>query len=665
MRALDTQAGCEQKMTTIGRMLVERPRIGWLLVAVGAVAVFLVSVPAIILRPTGIEWAIWWPAAGVAIGIALRVPRRFAVVLIAVLTLTFVLAQFAGGRPAALALALGVAAGLEVAVVYAILRGRGGRAPRLARVGDLLTLLLAAVAGAAVLALVAGIAIAVQISPDAVLEYAQTTVVAHLVGIIVVTPLFFDYGASRLAGHRIEFGLQWLSVAGTLAIVAAAGAAGLPLAFLLLGPLVWGAARFGGRLVIVQFLIVMVVAAEFGGTGGLIAVDGLPPEATALMVQLFVLSSGIVLLAVLALAGRQRRVLRLSSAAIDASLTGFAELRDRAGRWSVAPLNDAARLVLGAPERELDAVFDEASAEALRAIAGRTPEEAESLGGSDRVTTRDDRILQAAVAPLLDPESGRRGEIERRYSLQFVDVTDSIALAQAEEEELRRAADMQRALLPDGPPPGLTGWQLAGACLPSRDVGGDFYAWSLDGSTLAVTLGDVMGKGLGAGVMAASLQTAVRLTNTGCSPSVVLARSAAAVAEQLDRASTFATIVHAHVDTATGDVVFADAGHGLTFIVRPDGAYQRLGSVHLPLGVDGAEVFTDGRSRIEPGDVLVSVSDGALDAFPDSDDQLADLAAHVAGADSAQQVVDATIGLSRLPGIADDITVVALMRDKM
>lgn len=648
-------------MSTVGRMLAERPRIGWLLIAVGALAVFLASVPAIIFRPAGIEWAIWWPAAGIAVGIALRAPRRVAPWLIVVLTAVFVLSQLVAGRPAALGVALGFAAGLEVAVVYAILRGTRDRPRRLVRVGDLLSLLIATMVGAAVFALIAATAVATLVAPDAVLDYLQSSVVAHVVGLIIVTPLFFDLGRAGVHGRWGELVAQSLSLLGTLELIAWAGDNGVPLAFLLLGPLVWGAARFGGRLVILQFLIVMVIASELGG-GGVVAVDGLTPETNALIVQLFVLSSGIVLLAVLAVSGAQQRLLRLSTSAIDASLTGFAELRDRDGHWSLEAQNDAARIALGEGERGLTDAFDAPSALVIEALAARTPEEAESLGGSERVATASGRILQATIAPLLDPDRGARDDIHRRFSLQFIDVTDSIALAQAEEADRRRAADMQRALLPDRVPAGLTGWQLAGACRPSREVGGDFYSWSLDGATLAITLGDVMGKGLGAGVMAASLQTAASLTNTGCAPSVVLARSAAAVRDQLERASTFATIVQVHVDIETGRVQYADAGHGLTIIVRPDGSFTRLASVNLPLGVDDDEALVDAEAAIDAGDVLLSLSDGALDAFPESADPLADVAALVAGVASADAAVEATINLSTLPGIADDITVVALLR---
>ncbi|RZT58218.1 MASE1 protein [Microcella alkaliphila] len=654
--------GSPPMRVSLTRLLAERPSLGWLFFAAGVVTVYLVSLPAILFRPTGIEWAIWWPAVGIAVGLVIRAPRRAVPVALLILTAVFLVVQFSAGRPPELAIPFGVAAGLEVAVVALILRGGRERALHVSRVSDLARLLLAAVAGAAVLTVIASAAIATQVSLDAVVEYLQTSVLAHIIGVIVVTPLFFDHGRTSLRGREREFVLQVVSVIGTIAVIAAAASIGLPLAFLLLGPLVWGAARFSGRIVIVQFLVVMLVVSEFGEeTGGLISVDGVQSQLSAFMVELFVLSSGVVILAVLALAGSQRRVLRLSSAAIAASLTGFADLRLRGGQWSVTAINDAARLSFGSEERPVEAIFERESVAALAAIAADLSEQAASLGGLARLTTLDERILETTVSPLLDPDRGAGDDDDRRYSLQFLDITDSLRLARAEEEELQRAAEMQRALLPDQPP-AVEGWQVAGACLPSRDVGGDFFSWSTQSGALSITLGDVMGKGLGAGVMAASLQMAIRLQPPTASPGAVLTRSARAVADQLERASTFATVVHARIDTVTGVVEYADAGHGLTLIVRTGGGYERLASTSLPLGVDEDEVWLDSRATLGASDVLLSISDGALDAFPDSADPLADVAALVATAESAQDAVDAVLGLSRLPGIADDITVVAVRR---
>lgn len=632
------------------------------LVTVGAaLLVYVVSLPAILLRPAGLDWAVWWPAAGIALGLVVRTPRRHVPMALVVLTAIFVVAQISSGRDVVLATCLGVASGAEVAVAHAILRGSRDRAPRLVRLSDLTALLGASIAGVTVLTVTGALSVAVLLGPGAVVDYLQISALAHLAGMLVVTPLFFDLGRVRFSGRWRELSVQWLSVFGTLGLTAYAAAGGFPLAFVLLGPLVWGAARFGGPQFIVQYIVVMALASDVGsGDGGMIAVAGIEPETSALMVQLFILSTGVVLLAVLVLSANNRRLVHLSHAAIAASITGFAELRRRGGDWTTIALNDAARLVLGASERDVSELFDDESAALLAAAADREPDSADSLGGVERLTTRDGRVLQATIAPLIDPDQSRRGDIERRYSLQFSDITDSLHLAQLEEDERRRAADIQRALLPETPPE-LTGWQVAGACRPSRDVGGDFYAWSSTASTLSVTLGDVMGKGLGAGVMAASIQMAVNLQASGSEPGEVVTRAGIAVSRELDRASTFATLFHAQFDLATGSVRFADAGHGLSIVVS-SGGYRRLASDGLPLGIDPTSSWASIDEQLHPGDLLLIISDGVLDAFPTASDPLCEIAALAHEGDSAAGIVESVAHLASGVSISDDVTVVAVRR---
>src|SRR5262245_31410979 len=66
------------------------------------------------------------------------------------------------------------------------------------------------------------------------------------------------------------------------------------------------------------------------------------------------------------------------------------------------------------------------------------------------------------------------------------------------EAELARAGQVQVGLLPREAPV-LAGYDLTARCVPARVVGGDFYDWLQPSpSTLTLTLGDVMGKGMSA-----------------------------------------------------------------------------------------------------------------------------------------------------------------------
>src|SRR5438132_11506093 len=77
-------------------------------------------------------------------------------------------------------------------------------------------------------------------------------------------------------------------------------------------------------------------------------------------------------------------------------------------------------------------------------------------------------------------------------------------------EQMRRAAELQAGMLPASPFK-EDGFELAAHLSPAREISGDFYDWyRATNGRLAVTLGDVMGKGLPAALMMATARAALR-----------------------------------------------------------------------------------------------------------------------------------------------------------
>lgn len=232
----------------------------------------------------------------------------------------------------------------------------------------------------------------------------------------------------------------------------------------------------------------------------------------------------------------------------------------------------------------------------------------------------------------------------------------------ATDTELAWAARVQAGLLPRTAPE-IPGYELAGACLPSRAVGGDFYDWSATDGGLVFTLVDVMGKGTGAGIMAASIRAVLRGSAHGTDVARSLLYAGAILHADLSGTGLFATAFHAALDAATGDLTYADAGHGLTLLLRPDGSQDRLTATGLPLGVLDEQSRDQRTVRLGPGDLLVTFSDGLLDLTDGTLAGAAVVADAVRGADSAQAAVDAVLRLAaEAPTRPDDITVVALRR---
>ncbi|MDU0367556.1 GAF domain-containing SpoIIE family protein phosphatase [Microbacterium sp. NPDC089180] len=156
---------------------------------------------------------------------------------------------------------------------------------------------------------------------------------------------------------------------------------------------------------------------------------------------------------------------------------------------------------------------------------------------------------------------------------------------------------------------------LASLAIPHGVVSGDSSGWQQVGGRVVVTLADVMGKGEAAGAVADALLGALQARRDMDPVQAMLSVEDEARADGRYR-DVFATVFHAVVDAASGTVDFVDAGHGLTLVLHADGTSERLDSRNLPLGLRPADVtWEPGRVRVGRGDLLVSVSDGALDAY--------------------------------------------------
>lgn len=229
-------------------------------------------------------------------------------------------------------------------------------------------------------------------------------------------------------------------------------------------------------------------------------------------------------------------------------------------------------------------------------------------------------------------------------------------------QDLDKVAGVQQALLPKTVPP-LPGYEVAGACLPARAAGGDFYDWyAIDGG-LGFTLADVMGKGVAAALIAATVRATVRSAARNSNVRVAVERAAETLAQDLSETASFVTLFHARLEAASGKISFVDAGHGLTVLMAADGSHQRLGGTDLPLGI---EVTGARRARhkatLEEGGTLVTFSDGVLDIYDGSLASVDAVADIVRTASSAQGVVDEIARLAKLVKAPDDITVLAIRR---
>ncbi|HJV36548.1 SpoIIE family protein phosphatase [Geomonas sp.] len=243
-------------------------------------------------------------------------------------------------------------------------------------------------------------------------------------------------------------------------------------------------------------------------------------------------------------------------------------------------------------------------------------------------------------------EAALRDSELRRYQLQV---------------ELRYAAEIQAKLLPRTYPQ-IAGFDVAARCLPAKQVGGDFYDWQqVSPNLIYLTLGDVMGKGMAAAMLMATVRAALHAVTLYNSPAQALRLAEQALFADLENSESFVTLFHGQLDSDQRTFSFVDCGHGYVFVRRADGTVDGLSPRGLPLGVQGGEVYQEGVVALEKGDVLVLYSDGVIDAKPELELNNQILAEQLAGKSSAQEMVDALMALTGQPDPQpDDITVLVV-----
>ena len=151
--------------------------------------------------------------------------------------------------------------------------------------------------------------------------------------------------------------------------------------------------------------------------------------------------------------------------------------------------------------------------------------------------------------------------------------------------ELELCRQIQNEMLPHGPLKlGLA--EIAGVSIPAREVGGDFFNYfPLADGRIAVLVGDVSGKGVGAALLMANIQATLRAR-------LQLESDLAHLADSVDRdiaANTppevYITLFVGLLDPPRRELHYVNAGHNPQFLLRADGGIERLGSTGLPIGL--------------------------------------------------------------------------------
>jgi len=225
-----------------------------------------------------------------------------------------------------------------------------------------------------------------------------------------------------------------------------------------------------------------------------------------------------------------------------------------------------------------------------------------------------DRILGAIS--FVTAESGRRYGKDDLAFMELLARRAALAYDNARmyAREQRVADTLQRASLPTSLPQ-LPGVRLRATYLPGAsesEIGGDWYdAFQLPDGKLAISIGDVAGKGLRAAVSMAAARQALRAAALeGSPPHEVLERVNKLL---LHEATGMVTATFGCLDPVTLKFVFANAGHPPPLLTYPGESVHKLVARGLPLGLFADNHYTEESTQLRAGALLTFYTDGLIE----------------------------------------------------
>jgi len=206
-------------------------------------------------------------------------------------------------------------------------------------------------------------------------------------------------------------------------------------------------------------------------------------------------------------------------------------------------------------------------------------------------------------------EATRTLEAERRAQAARLEAERQAA------HDLAIAKQVQTRLFPQHQPPIRT-LAYAGICHPARTVGGDYYDFlDLGDRRLGLVLADIAGKGIGAALLMANLQAAVRSQcATAWEQPERFLRSVNQLLHENTAAGDYATLFFAEYDEGTRKLRYSNCGHPPALLLRGDDGLERLGATSTVVGLFKKWDCAMEERELAPGDAVLLYTDGVTEA---------------------------------------------------
>jgi sigma-B regulation protein RsbU (phosphoserine phosphatase) len=221
------------------------------------------------------------------------------------------------------------------------------------------------------------------------------------------------------------------------------------------------------------------------------------------------------------------------------------------------------------------------------------------------------------------------------------DVTRRSFEVRAFERELEIGRKIQAGFLPESLPQ-VPGWEFAAHFQAAREVAGDFYdAFNISSQgKVALVLGDVCDKGIGAALFMTLFRSLIRATlvsgdimnwaktekelpdqsfdidSAECSQTLhnAVCLTNNYIARTHSKDSMFASLFLGLLDLRTGSLCYVNAGHEAPVIFNREGIKRQLEPTGPVVGIFPGASYSVAQTQLDPGDGLIAYSDGVTEA---------------------------------------------------
>ena len=213
------------------------------------------------------------------------------------------------------------------------------------------------------------------------------------------------------------------------------------------------------------------------------------------------------------------------------------------------------------------------------------------------------------------------GELARQFNVMTASLEEARKQRENQvilDEQIRQAKEIQEGMNPSRflKKPG---YSIKGFTRAAKGVGGDYFDYQyLPDGRLALLITDVSGKSISASLVMVLIKTVVstyiKLFSTIRGDQIVSTINRVMCAQtHIDK---FATIMFCIYDPETRYLEFTNGGHGPLLLYRADHQELTISKIEgLPLGIDEDNEYSIAQTRLNPGDMVLLLTDGITEAW--------------------------------------------------